>query len=164
MTLHPTVNKIKSILETHGIVYDYFEHEPVKTSHEAAKVRPDQYTLEHGAKALIVKTDKGVFKMLVVPGNRKFDNKKVKIQLGVKAFSFASEEDIKKLTEGIEIGGVPPFGNLFNIEVYVDKEVLYKDRMIFNAGDRKASIGIKTSDYKKCVPITEVSIVSEQTL
>ena len=54
MQYHPTVRKIRNLLDEVGIVYKTFEHAPVRTSEEASALRPE-YTLHQGAKALIVK-------------------------------------------------------------------------------------------------------------
>lgn len=49
---HKTVSIIESLLQEHDILYKKFEHEPVRTSEEAAAARPE-YNLSQGAKALI---------------------------------------------------------------------------------------------------------------
>lgn len=131
-----------------------FEHGPVRTSEEAAKIRPG-YSLKEGAKAMIIRvknneSDKK-FVMLVLPGDLKFNNDKVKSFLRVKDIRFATPEEINQVTGGVEIGGVPPFGNLFNIEVIADPKLFLNEKIIFNAGDRRYSIAMKSEDYKKVV-------------
>ena len=134
--------------------YEYFEHEPVRTSEEAAKIRTG-YTLAQGAKALIVRVKKSnadkYFAMLVIPGDLKFDIKKVKAILEAKDIRFATEDEVSDITKGIKVGGVPPFGNLFEIDVYADSKVFNNDKIVFNAGDKKASIAMNTGDYKLVV-------------
>lgn len=155
---HPTVSKIKEILEANQIAYKTFEHEPVRTSEEASKLRPE-YSLHQGAKALIVKTKPSGFAMLVVPGDCRFNESKVKQAMGIKEIRFATEAEVSELTGGIQVGGVPPFGNLFNLPVYADKEVLANEEIIFNAGDRAFSIALKSADWRRIVNPTEVEIV-----
>ncbi|KKP71146.1 MAG: hypothetical protein UR68_C0037G0002 [Candidatus Roizmanbacteria bacterium GW2011_GWA2_35_19] len=154
MDYHPIVSKIKNILESNNYWHEAFEHEEVKTSLEAAKARPG-YSLSQGAKAMILRvknnrSDKR-FMMLVLPGDLKFSNSKVKQFLQVKDIRFATAEEINKITEGVQIGGVPPFGNLFGLQVVVDKKLFNNKIIIFNAGDRKYSLAIKAEDYKKIV-------------
>jgi prolyl-tRNA editing enzyme YbaK/EbsC (Cys-tRNA(Pro) deacylase) len=154
MEYHPVVEKIKSILIERGVAFDTFEHEPVRTSEEASKVRTG-YTIEQGTKALIarVKERGGAkrFVMLVVPGNKKFDPKKVKAFTGFTDIRFATEEEVAEVTGGVLPGGVPPFGNLFNLDVYADTTIFNNERIIFNAGDRSFSIGMPSVDYKSIV-------------
>lgn len=165
---HPTVARIREILDGAGIVYKTFEHEPVKTSEEAAKMRPE-HVLHQGAKALVVKVkrpggqeadrSRGQFVMLIVPGDCRFNESKVKQALGIKEIRFATEAEVGEVTGGIQIGGVPPFGNLFNLPVYADVQVLANQEIIFNAGDRAFSIALKSADWQKVVNPTVVKIV-----
>lgn len=147
---HPVVLKIVELLEKNNCWFEVFEHEPVRTSEEAAKIRHG-YDLHQGAKALIVRvkisnTEKK-FAMLVCPGNSRFDNDKVKQYFGAKDIRFATEEEVSTITSGVQPGGVPPFGNLFELEVVVDPTLLHNEKIIFNAGDRSFSIGMKSADY-----------------
>ncbi len=162
MDYHPVVSKIISLLKENHVVFDTFEHEPVRTSEEAAKVRTG-YTLEQGAKALVVRVKKSnqdkKFVMVVVPGHKRFDNQKLKTILGAKDIRFATEQEVGEITGGVMPGGVPPFGNLFNLEVYVEKSLFGKQRIIFNAGDKRFSIGMTSLDYKKVVNPTVEDLI-----
>lgn len=164
MNFHKTVKTIKDLLDNNNYWYEYFEHEPVRTSEEASKVRGNDYSISQGAKALIIrykprnKSEKG-FAMLVVPGDTKFDKKKAQAVLDTKDISFATEEQVSQLTDGIKVGGVPPFGNIFNLQVFLEKKLLENDKIIFNAGDKQVSIAIYTKDYLKLVEPKIVNIV-----
>lgn len=151
---HLLTTKITDLLKTSGCWYETFEHEPVRTSEDAAKVRSG-YSVNQGAKALImsVKSTEANkrFVMLVIPGNLKFDNDKAKSVLGVKHIRFATEEEVLKITDGVLPGGVPPFGNLFGLEVTTDTKLFANEKIIFNAGDRRFSIGMYSKDYKALV-------------
>lgn len=151
MEYHPTVKLITDLLLSHNYWFETFIHLPVMTSEEAAQMRPG-YTLEQGAKALIVKMEKRnkemEFCMLVLPAHLKLDSKKVKQALDIKNLRFATEEEIFEITHGIQRGAIPPFGNLFNVKVYVDPLLFSNDKIVFNAGDRRFSIAMKSEDYK----------------
>jgi len=152
MQYHPVVYKIKELLESRQIKYEYFEHEPVRTSEEAARIRHG-YTLKQGAKALIVKIylrgGGEKFVMLVVPGNARFNGKKVKRLLYAKELRFATESEVVQVTGGVQVGGVPPFGSLFDLQTYMDPQVGENERIIFNAGDRRVSISVTILDYEQ---------------
>lgn len=151
--LHKTTQQILNLLKKNDSLFETFEHEPVRTSEEAAKVRTG-YSLEQGAKALIVRIKtrgENVFVMLVMPAHLRLDTKKAKQHLQTKDLRFASEEEIAQITEGVQIGGVPPFGNLFNIPTIVDPKLFDNEKIVFNAGDRCFSVAMKSSDYKKLV-------------
>lgn len=154
MSYHPVTKQITDLLEESGCWFQVFEHAPVRTSEEAARVRPE-FTMHQGAKAMIVKIKKpqeeNSFVMLVFPADLKFDSKKVKAILGARNINFATEEEVGALTGGVEVGGVPPFGNLFGLEVLVDESLFANEKVIFNAGDRSISLTMKSGDYKKLV-------------
>ncbi|MEI6326611.1 MAG: YbaK/EbsC family protein [Candidatus Roizmanbacteria bacterium] len=153
---HPVVSTIITLLKGGGYWFETWEHEPVTTSEEAAKVRHG-YSLSQGAKAIIVKSEKphqdtnSHFVMLVLPGDAKIDSKKVKKSLGLGKFSFASSVDLAHVTNGVESGGVPPWGSLFSLTVYVDGTLSQHEKIIFNAGDRRFSIAMKYRDYMTLV-------------
>lgn len=139
------------LLKFHDVWFETFEHEEVRTSHEAAQVRTGHYTLEQGAKALILRVKKSSndsqFVMLVLSGALRFDSKKVKKMLSARDIRFATEEEVFEITDGIQPGGVPPFGNLFSLPVIADPALLAQEKIIFNAGDKRFSIGMKSIDY-----------------
>lgn len=66
----------------------------------------------------------------------------------------ASPSDVLECT-GVEIGGVPPFGeNLFGIETFVDNGLFENERIAFNAGSRSVSVIMKSSDYGRLAKFT----------
>lgn len=159
---HEVVTRIVNLLKEGGYWYQTFEHEPVRTSEEAVKVRTG-YTLAQGAKAMIVRVKKSpsekFFVMLVLPGDRKFDFDKVKRLYGAKDIRFATEVEVGEITGGVLPGGVPPFGNLFGIPVVADPDVFENEIMIFNAGDKSFSVAMKTADYKVLVEPRNENII-----
>ncbi len=160
MNYHPVTEKILNLLRERGVWFETFEHEPVRTSEEAAAVRPE-YTISQGSKALIVRVKKGgekFFAQVVVPGDKKFDAKKVRSVFGLSDLRFATEEEVATITGGVQPGGVPPFGNIFGIPVYADDRIFHNEKIIFNAGDRAFSIGMYAKDYDMIVGPTHGDI------
>ena len=135
--------KLKSFLDENNISYEYKEHEEVRTSEEAAKARGEDIKI--GAKAMILKAD-DKFVMFVLSAAKKIDSKRVKEILRVKSLRFATPEEVNQLT-GCVPGGVPPFANIFGLDLIVDKTIPMNDFMAFNAGERTKSLKIKTADY-----------------
>jgi Ala-tRNA(Pro) deacylase len=116
-----TYLKLTSLFNEKNIQYRLFEHEPVKTSEEAAKIR--NTSLESGAKAILMNVDSKYFCLMVMSAAFKFNNKLVKKILDTKNVKFASIEDVWSNTKCFN-GAVPPFGKLFNIKSYVDKSLI----------------------------------------
>ena len=129
---HKTVDRILALIKQNCVWHETFEHEAVRTSQEAANVRPG-YTLEQGAKALIVRTktmEGSKFFMLVLPAHQRLDTKKAKHFLSTKDLRFATEEEVEQTTDGVQIGGVPPFGNLFNLRVIADPTLFLNEKIV----------------------------------
>lgn len=154
MHYHPLTKKITQLLQQHNCWFETFEHQPVRTSEEAAQVRTG-FSLEQGAKAILIRVKRSssdkFFAMLVLPGNAKFDSPKVKDYFAAKDIRFATETEVLEITDGVQPGGVPPFGNLFGLEVVVDPSLLQHQKIIFNAGDRSFSVGMLAEDYVRLV-------------
>ncbi len=161
MSYHPLTEKIKNLLQENHCWFETFKHEPVRTSEESASVRTG-YSLHQGAKAMIIQIKEAGgrrFVMLVFPADFRFDNNKVRASLNTKDIRFATEEEVCSITAGVEPGGVPPFGNLFGLEVIADPKLFENEKIIFNAGDRRFSIAIKSEDFKKLVDPKVMEIV-----
>jgi len=107
MSEHPIAKEIVSLLEENNYWHETFEHEPVRTSEEAASLRPN-YTLKQGTKAIILRVKVPSvgkkFVMLVMPGDKKFDSAKVKPLLHSNDIRFATEEEVQTITDGVKPG------------------------------------------------------------
>ena len=135
--------KIKQLLDENNIEYEFKEHQPVRTSEEAAAVRGDDIKI--GAKALIMKANDR-FVLCVLSAAKKLNSKKLKKILKTKNLRFATPEEVLQKT-GCQPGGVPPFANIFDLELLVDKSITENEFMAFNAGERTKSLRMKTKDY-----------------
>lgn len=127
------------------INYKPYEHAPVKTSEEAAKVR--NTPLAWGTKAIVMYAD-GKPVMVAVAGNTRIDTKLFKQFAGVKDLRMATPEEVQKVTT-VSIGAVPPFGHIFGIPLYMDAKIRENKRVIFNAGLHHKSIEMDQQDYEK---------------
>ena len=148
-----TFLQIKKILDEARIQYTHITHEHVHTSSDAAKIRGTN--LEDAAKAIVLKaefiengTKSFKFIQAVLPANKRIDLKKLKIILNSKNVSLASPDEVLERT-GCTIGSVPPFGKLFNIEMYLDESILKKELIVFSAGTHNDSMQLKAEDYYK---------------
>ena len=154
--MHAIITSIRSLLDEHAVPYNFMEHEAGVTSEEMATIRKD-FSLSEGAKALILMTDIG-FIQVVIPGDKKFKNSKLRKCVQTKNIRFATPEELKKITDGILPGAIPPFGNLFNLSVYADKKLFDNERIVFNCGERTASISMPSDDYRTIVQPVIVDI------
>ena len=141
--------KIIKLLDEAKVPYKESHHEPVRTSEQASMVRGTK--LHEGAKALIFVTEKNPIQ-IIVPGDGRVDKEKVKNALQISKLKMASAEEAEQISS-VPVGGIPPFGNLFDppIQVYVSSRLLDNEEIEFNAGDRSISIRMKSADWAKIV-------------
>lgn len=144
MTEKSLFDQTISLLEKNNIEYDKYEHKPVFNSETAAKAIGAE--LAEGAKALILLGDDKPL-MVVVSGVDRVDFKKVKNLAKIRNLEMATPEEVKKIT-GVEVGAVPPLGNLFNIPLYVDDNIEKEKEIVFSAGLHSVSIRMKYDDFK----------------
>lgn len=151
------LERIRKLLDEHKIQYKCWNHPPVHTSEEAARVRGTP--LESGAKAMVLRSE-GRFLMVVIAGDKKMDFKKVKQTIGSPRLTLATPEEVRQVT-GCIVGSVPPFGNLFRIPVYLDRSLLRSPIINFNAGRHGTSIAMNIEDYQKVVQPVLVDVAQE---
>ena len=84
---------IKALLDSRREAYEVFEHEPVYTSEQAARVRNEP--LSSGVKSLVFKADND-FVLVLVPGDRKADFVRLRSISGKKNIRLATPEEVLK--------------------------------------------------------------------
>ena len=142
--------KILNIFKENNVTYQLYEHEPVYTSQEAAKIRGVE--LKTGCKSMVLRTKDGKFVLANVAADRKIDLKKLERMLDRK-LSFASKEEVLQTTN-CESGSVPPFGKLFGLPTFLDESVLENDFVNFNIGMLTRSVKISKQDLLKLMDPT----------
>lgn len=135
--------RLERWLTERGARFRLFEHAPVFTSDEAARVRGTP--IEAGAKALVLQA--GTERVhVVLPGHRRVDNARLRRLLGTRTLRFATPEELLAVT-GCVPGAVPPFGNLFGLPVLVDEALARREEIAFNAGSNTKSIVMRCEDF-----------------
>lgn len=105
------------------------------------------------AKTVIVKVD-GTMAMAVLPASYDVDLFALRTAIGAKSVTLAKESEFKDRFPECDIGAMPPFGNLYDMAVYVD-ESLTKDKDIaFNAGTHEELLQVSYADFARLVKPT----------
>jgi len=135
-------------LKRNGVPYEIIEHAPAYSAHEVAVAVhvPDKDL----AKTLIIHADETYY-MMVMPADHRLDEHRVQHLIKAKHLHLAHEEDLKPLFPDCELGAMPPFGNLYALQVYVDKSLSNDDEIVFNACSHTKSIRLKMNDYLRLV-------------
>lgn len=136
-------NEIIRQLKDHSMEFQHLTHVPTPRSEDSAAIRGTR--MEEGVKALILrgKNSKKNYQFNV-PAHLKVDMKAVADLAGEKC----EFEDPQVILDrfGIAIGGIPPFGNLLNLETFFDHHIEQLERVAFNCGMQTESIIMKGKD------------------
>jgi len=141
-------NQLKDFLNKNKIKFVTIEHSPAYTAQEIAEIT--HTSAKKLAKTVIVKLD-GQLVMVVLPAHIKVDFDKVKKTTKAKDVTLASESEFQQRFPDCELGAMPPFGNLFDMEVYVYDDLTKDEKITFNAGTHSELIKLSFADYEKLV-------------
>jgi nondiscriminating aspartyl-tRNA synthetase len=145
MTGNEVYERIIAMLKENHFVFESYEHEPVKTSEEAARIR--NTPLHEGAKALVMYADDKPI-MMVLPADLKADLNTFKHSFHVRNLRMATPDEVQEIT-GVPIGAVPPFGHIFGISLYMDEGLRDNKEIVFNAGLHTKSVRMNEKDFEK---------------
>jgi Ala-tRNA(Pro) deacylase len=140
--------RLKEYLDSHGVKYEVHSHKVAYTAQETAAAQ--DVTGWRVAKSVIGYCD-GKFLLLVLQAPNVVDFDLLKKQIGCKEARLANEQEMERLFPEIELGAEPPFGNLYNLPIYVDKGLAEVDEIIFNAGSHTETITMKFDDFRNLV-------------
>lgn len=144
--------KIIALLDSQKVEYRLTEHEPVRTSEDAARIRG--VALKTGAKAMIAKHQDQYY-LFVLPADKQINWKRIRNILNVRDIRLATEEEAEQVAH-VEMGSVPPFGNVLGLPTYFDQGIFENEVVNFNPGSISHSIAMKSSDLRALVsPVVE---------
>ena len=149
--------KLKSFLDQQKIKYVNIIHSTAYTAQEVAASA--HVTGRELAKTVIVKLD-GQLAMAVLPANRKIVLQDLREVTGSDQVKFATEEEFKQAFPDCETGAMPPFGNLYGMEVYVAQALTDNEEIAFNAGSHTEVIRMGYKDFERLVQPKVVSFTT----
>lgn len=142
------VKKLKEFLDDQKVKYVAMTHSPAFTSQEIAAAA--HVSGKELAKTVIVKVD-GQFAMVVIPASHQVNFSKLREVTGVKDADLASESEFKDKFAGCEVGAMPPFGNLYNMPVFVSSDLGHLDHIMFNSGSHSELMQLAYRDFERLV-------------
>jgi len=142
------VRKIREFLDNNHVKYVTIAHSKAYTAQDiAASAHIPGKEL---AKTVMVKIE-GKMAMAVLPASFKVDFEMLEHASGAEVVELATEQEFKDLFPGCEVGAMPPFGNLYGMEVYVAGSLAEDERIAFNAGTHTELIQMAFEDFQRLV-------------
>ena len=140
------VKKLKNFLDSNKIKYVSISHSKAYTAQEIAVSA--HIPGKEVAKIVMVKID-GKMAMAVLPASYKVDFELLKKASGAKSIELASEREFQDIFPECDVGAMPPFGNLYGMEVYVAESLSEDEEIAFNAGSHTELIKLSYKDFER---------------
>jgi len=142
------VKKLKEFLDENRVKYVTISHSLAYTAQEIAATA--HIPGKELAKTVIIKAD-GRMAMAVLPASLKVDFDLLADATGAKKIELATEREFKQLFPDCELGAMPPFGNLYGMDVYVAESLTEDKEIAFNAGTHTELMRLPFEDFMRLV-------------
>ena len=144
----PVLKRLQTYLDSHKIPFEVVSHSVAygaRRTAEALHVPGDMF-----AKVVIVKADQR-FVTVVIPSTWRVDFKRLEEALDSRHVRLATEHELANLFPDCEVGTMPPFVNLYNIDVYVDQLLTQDEHILFDAGTHTGAMKLRYRDFAELV-------------
>jgi Ala-tRNA(Pro) deacylase len=142
------VQKLKEFLDSNKVKYITVRHSPAYTAQELAALA--HVPGKEWAKTVVVKLD-GRMALAVIPASHKVVFDLLRKASGAKAVELANEREFSAMFPGCEVGAMPPFGNLFGMDVYVSEALAEDEAIAFNAGTFTELVQLPYGEFARLV-------------
>ncbi len=142
------VNRLKEFLDGHDIKYVSISHSPAysaQTIAESAHIPGKEL-----AKTVIVKIN-DEFAMVILPASYRVHLGHLKAAVSASHVELATETELENLFPDCDGGAMPPFGNLYDMDVYVAEQLTEDEEIAFSAGSHTELIRMSYKDFENLV-------------
>jgi len=142
------INTLTELLDSQRIKYTVITHSVAYTAQGIAALThiPGQEL----AKTVIVNLE-DTLAMAVLPASSQVDLAALRAATGAKSVALAKEADFMHCFPGCETGAMPPFGNLYGMQVFVDESLTKDKEIAFNAGSHRELMRLAYEDFARVV-------------
>ena len=142
------LSKLRDFLDSHRVKYLVISHSLAYTAQGIAALA--HVSGKKLAKTVIVNLD-NVLAMAVVPASLHVDLDALKTLTGAQSVEIATEREFMNAFPDCETGAMPPFGNLYGMEVYADSSLADNEEITFNAGTHRELVRMAWADVVRLV-------------
>ena len=142
------VQRLKEFLEENKVKFVTISHSQAFTAQEIAAAA--HVPGKELAKTVMVKLD-GELAMVALPATDQVSIPRLKEATGAGEVELALEGEFSDRFPNCEIGAMPPFGNLWDMTVFVDEHLREDEQIAFNAGSHTELVKLSYADYERLV-------------
>ena len=140
--------RLAAYLQEQGVEFSAHRHPQAFTAQEVAA--SEHVSGHRFVKVVMVKSDDELA-MVCVPASLDVDLGAVAQALHADDVRLAEEAEFAPLFGDCEVGAMPPFGNLYEVPVYMDEALEQDDRIVFNAGSHRETFEMSVNDFERLV-------------
>jgi Ala-tRNA(Pro) deacylase len=144
----PPLSKLQEFLDANKVPYQLLTHPKAFTAQELAAV--EHVKGRELAKVVVLRSGQE-FLMVVLPAPYHVDLERMRTVTGKTDLALASEQEFVSRFPNCEPGAMPPFGNLFNMAVWVDESLTRDEQIVFNACTHTQAVRMKYADFARLV-------------
>jgi Ala-tRNA(Pro) deacylase len=140
--------QLSEFLDDNDVKYVTIRHSPAYTAHEVAASA--HIPGKDMAKTVIVDLD-GKIAMAVLPASSRLNLDQLKDVANARQVAIADERAFQGLFPDCEVGAMPPFGNLYGLDVFVADSLAEDEEIAFNAGSHTELVRLAYRDFERLV-------------
>jgi Ala-tRNA(Pro) deacylase len=145
----PIPQNISRYLDSQHVSYHSSRHSPAYTAQGIAQAQ--HLSGKKMAKVVMVIDDKNKMIMAVVPANCRVDLDRLGWLMNVSKIRLAEEKEFKDVFPDCELGAMPPLGNIYHLDVWMDDSLKLHNEICFNAGTHAETIEMSFADFSRLV-------------
>ena len=138
--------RIRDYLDSQNVSYEAIHHSQAFTAQEVAHSL--HVSGKKCVKAVVAEADHKII-IVVMPASHRLNFQELKSALKVNQLEMLVESELVDLFPDCDLGAIPPFGNLYGMDVWVDRAVASTERIVFCAGTHEDCIRMRYSDFAK---------------
>ncbi len=149
--------RLKSFLDENRVPYTCLSHAGAYTAQAAAATL--HIPGKELAKAVVLRAGEETL-LAVLPASSHVSLEKFASVAGKKV-RLAAEQEFSALFPDCELGAIPPFGQLYNLPVYVDESLAADEEIVFTAGTHHDAIRMRYDDFARLVQLRSGSFAEK---
>lgn len=142
----PIPQRIRDYLDSQNVPYETIHHAQAFTAQEVAHSL--HVSGKKCVKAVVASGDNKLV-LLVMPASHRLNLQALKTALKAHQLEMLVERELVDLFPDCDLGAIPPLGNLYGLEVWVDRAVANAEKILFCSGTHEDCIRMRYSDFAK---------------